>query len=74
MNGLAEILQSGRAPGFNTGAPDPTSADVAVPRAIKEVFDIPYRHQRGKPPLRTEEVFRQIGYNAKTLKQTWKNL
>ena len=74
MGRLAEIIQTGRAPGFHSGSPDPTSADVAVPRAIREVFDIGYRHKRGQPPLRTEQVERQIGYSAKTLKQTWKNL
>jgi hypothetical protein len=73
MSGLAEIINSGRAPGFITGAPDPTSADVAVPRAIKEVFDVSYRH-KGKQPLRTEQVERAIGYNSRVLKNTWKNL
>jgi len=74
MIGIAEILESGRAPGFVSGCPDPASADVAVPKAIKEVFDIGYRHRRGERPIRTEEVEKAIGYDVKTLKQTWKNL
>jgi hypothetical protein len=71
MNGIADILKSGRAPGIRTGAPDPTSADVAVPRALKEVFDLPYRHKKN---LRREQVEQQIGYNASTLRKTWKGL
>jgi len=74
MGRIAEIIESGHAPGFAGLHQDPTSADVAVPRAIKEVFDIGYRHQKGKRPIRDEEVFKSIGYDKNTLKQTWKNL
>lgn len=73
MNGIAEIIESGKAPGIHTGAPDPTSADVAVPKAIKAVFDISYRHA-SKVPIRNEQVFKAIGYDEKTLRRTWKNL
>ena len=68
MNGIAEIIESGRAPGFRTGAPDPTSADVAVPKAIKAVFEPSYRHKHN---LRDEQVFKAIGYNEKTIRNTW---
>lgn len=69
MNGIADIIKSGRAPGIRTGAPDPTHADVAVPKVMREVFDIPYRHRRN---LRTQDVERQIGFSAKTIRKTWK--
>jgi hypothetical protein len=74
MSGLAEIIKSGKAPGVILGAPDPQSVDVAVPKAIRAVFDTTYRHQRGQRPIRTEEVYRAIGYDDRTLKNTWKNL
>jgi len=37
MNRLKEILASGRAPGFCQKAKDPLSADVAVPKAFKDL-------------------------------------
>jgi hypothetical protein len=76
MSRLAEMLKSGIAPGLSGSMahPDPQSVDVAVPRAIKEVFDVSYRHKRGQQPLRTEQVEKAIGYNAKTLRNTWKGL
>ena len=54
--------------------PDPSSADVAVPRAIRECFDLSSRHKRGQRPIRDEEVFKAIGYDKNTLRKTWKNL
>lgn len=68
MNRIAEILESGRAPGFRTGAADPTSADVAVPKAIKDCFEPSWRHKRG---LRDQDVFKAIGYSEKTIRNTW---
>lgn len=63
MSRIDDILKSGRAPGLNTRAKDPTSADVAVPRAFRQL------EQSGMP---MREIERQSGFKAKQIKKVWK--
>lgn len=58
---LAEILSTGCAPGFKGGAKDPTSADQAIPRALKELEG---KHSAAK-------IARDAGFSINTLKKTW---
>lgn len=37
MSRLADMLESGRAPGVAAGSKDPTHAEMAVPRALKQL-------------------------------------
>lgn len=61
MSKLSEILSSGRAPGFNTKAKAPDSADVAIPRALRQMEE---KHGAKK-------IARDAGYSVNQLKQTW---
>lgn len=66
MNGLAEILKEGRAPGFNTHAPDPSSADAAVPRALKQL----------EQAMPADQIVREMGWkptarNTRAIRKTW---
>ncbi len=61
MNGISDILKSGRAPGFRSGAKDPQSAEVAVPRAFRQL----------EQTLPSAEIERQSGFTAKKIKQAW---
>lgn len=54
--------KNGRVNSFITGAIDPTSADAAIPRALKEM----------EATMSHQEICRQAGWSAETLKQTWK--
>ena len=61
MSKLSEIFRSGRAPGVITNAPDPTSADVAAPRGLKQMEE-----QMG-----TSRLQREMGMSARKLKKIW---
>lgn len=61
MSRLAEILRSGVAPGFRRGAPDPTSAEVAVPRAFRQL----------EQTVPAREIERQSGFKVKQIKKAW---
>jgi hypothetical protein len=62
MSRLAEILSSGVAPGIRSGAKDPTSAEVAVPRAFRQL----------EQTMPAREIERQCGFKVKAIKKTWK--
>ena len=62
MGRLAEILKSGVAPGYAGLSRDPQCADVAIPRALKEME----RTQGAK------EIAKGAGWSINQLKQTWK--
>lgn len=61
MSKLADIFKSGRAPGVMTNAPDPTCADVAAPRGLKQMEE-----QMG-----TSKLQRELGMSARKLKKIW---
>lgn len=61
MSRLAEILSSGIAPGVRRGARDPQSADVAVPRAFRQL----------EQTLPAREIERQCGFKVKQIKKAW---
>lgn len=66
MNRLNDILASGRAPGLVLKVPDPTSADVAVPRALKQL----------EQTQSADSIVREMGWkatrrNLKEIKKTW---
>ena len=61
MSRLKEIIQSGRAPGFNLKQADPTNADIAAPRALRQMEE-----QMG-----TSKLQRELGMSARKLKQIW---
>lgn len=58
---IAEILATGRAPGFKGGFKDPTSADQAIPAALKKLEQT---HSAAK-------IARDAGFSINTLKKTW---
>ncbi len=66
MNGLAEIIRTGHAPGLALKVPDPTSADEAVPRALKQI-------EQTKP---ADQIVREMGWkptkrNINEVRKTW---
>lgn len=61
MNGIQDILRSGRAPGFRRGAKDPMCAEVAVPRAFRQL----------EQTLPVREIERQSGFKVKAIKKAW---
>jgi len=67
MSKLAEILESGRAPGFHTKAQDPTDADIAVPRALKQL----------EQTMPADKIVMGMGWkptgrNLREIKRSWK--
>ncbi len=62
MSKIAEILESGRAPGFSGAHKDPQSADVAIPRALKQMEN--QGHSARK-------IAKDAGYSINTLKRVW---
>ena len=61
MGRIAEIIASGKPPGFKGAKPDPTSPDVAIPRALKEL-------EQTQPAAK---IAREAGFSVNTLKKTW---
>lgn len=61
MSRIGEIIASGRAPGVRGFARDPQSADVAVPRAFREL----------ERTNSASKICRDAGYTAETIKKTW---
>ena len=59
---LREILVTGRAPGFNTKATDPTGPDRAVPKAFKDLEQ--------KQDARS--IAKAAGFSVKRIKEIWK--
>lgn len=66
MNGLAGILKSGVAPGFSGLHQDPTNADVAIPRALKEV-----EQTKGAAQLVSEMGWKPTKKNINAIKKAW---
>ena len=62
MGKLAEIIVSGIAPGFKTGVKDPTCAEVAVPRAFKELEQ---KHSASR-------ISKDAGFSVSQIKKAWK--
>lgn len=61
MNRLKEIIVSGKPPGFGSHARDPECADVAVPRAFKQLEE---QHS-------AQKIAKDAGYSVSTIKRTW---
>lgn len=61
MSKLQEILDSGCAPGYPTGRPHPSDADVAAPRALRDM-----ENQMG-----TSTLCRKLGMKPDKLKKIW---
>lgn len=61
MGKLDEIIASGTAPGFKTGIKDPTSAEVAVPRAFKELEQ---QHSASR-------IAKDAGFSVSQIKKAW---
>lgn len=62
MNGLEEILSSGRPPGFAGHAQDPQCADLAIPRALKQM----------EQTNQASKIAKDAGFSVNQLKKTWK--
>jgi hypothetical protein len=62
MNGLAEILRTGKAPGFNQKTLDPGHPRRAIPRALKELE----QHETAS------RIARAAGFGVNKLKKVWK--
>ena len=60
-NGLAEILATGIAPGFNTKAVDGALPEKAVPKAFK---DLENKHS-------ADRIARDAGFSVKQIKRIW---
>lgn len=63
MSRIAEMLRTGKPPGLcgSMARPDPTCADVAVPRALKQLEE---KHD-------ARRIAKDAGWSIKTLKQSW---
>lgn len=61
MGRLAEIIKTGCAPGFRTGAIDPTLPEVAVPRAFRQL------EQKDS----ASKIARDCGFSVKQIKRVW---
>lgn len=55
------VSRTGRPRMSKGGLPDPSTADQAVPRALRQLENT----------MPTSEVTRQTGFSAKTLKRVW---
>jgi hypothetical protein len=62
LSKLAEILRTGKAPGFNLKTLDPGSPDRAIPRALKEL-------EQHEPASR---IAKGAGFSVDRLKKVWK--
>lgn len=67
MSRIAEILTSGRAPGVPRGTIDPTWADSAVPRALRDV-----EIQKGTAAMVQEMGWKPTKRNVEAIRKTWK--
>ena len=61
MGRLAEIIRTGCAPGYRTGAIDPTLPERAVPKAFK---DLEQKDSASK-------IARDCGFSVKQIKKIW---
>lgn len=61
MGRLAEIIKTGCAPGFRTGAIDPTLPEKAVPKAFKDL------EQKDS----ADKIARDSGFTVKQIKRIW---
>lgn len=61
MGKLAEIIQSGQAPGYPQGLKSPQCADVAVPRAFKEL----------EQTKSASAIAKQCGFSVNKIKKIW---
>ncbi len=62
MSGLAEIIRSGKPPGFNTKVLDPGHPRRAIPRALKQL-------EAHEP---ASKIARAAGFPVNRLKKVWK--
>lgn len=58
---IGEILESGKAPGFRGVHKDPTSPDVAIPKALKNL----------EQTQSARDIAKGAGFSVSTLKKTW---
>lgn len=61
MSKLAEILRTGQAPGFRTGATDPTLPEKAVPKAFRQL----------EQTQSASKIARDSGFSVKQIKKIW---
>lgn len=67
MNKLAEIIESGRPPGYAGIARDPRCADVAVPRALKQM-----EQSQGADKIVSGMGWKPTRKNVNEIKRSWK--
>ncbi len=58
---IEDIIRSGCAPGMNTKAKDPLSADVAVPKAFKQL----------EQTQSASKIAKEAGWSINTIRRTW---
>lgn len=58
---LAEILATGRAPGFNLKSGDPTNPEQAVPKAFKDL----------EQTMPADRIAKECGFSVKRIKKIW---
>jgi hypothetical protein len=70
MNGLKEIILSGRAPGVRCGEPsvNPDSVYAKVPRALRE---IERGERKQKHPIGARDISKLFGMSTDFIKKTW---
>jgi hypothetical protein len=61
MSRLEEMLREGKPPGFKGSTKDPTSPDVAIPRALKKL----------EQTQSAGSIAKGAGFSVNTLKRTW---
>ena len=59
---LAEIIKTGKPPGFHQNVLDPQSADRAIPRALREL----------EQTHSARRIAKDAGWTVNQLKETWK--
>ena len=67
MTRIAEILESGKPPGFKGASIDPECADAAVPRALKAL-----EQTQGADSIVREMGWKPTKRNISEIKKTWK--
>jgi hypothetical protein len=62
MSGLAEILRTGKPPGFNLKTLDPGHPRKAIPRALKQL----------EQTVPASRISKDAGFSVNRLKKVWK--
>ena len=61
MSGIAGIIASGTPPGYPQGRQNPNCADLAVPRAFKDL----------EKTKSARDIAKRVGYSVDKIKKIW---